>query len=144
FLATGQAPTSCPGSSEAQTLPLPPPSLSEVHPAPSSSHEAGRVAAAAAMTLEDLLGQTSFAGGGLRGGSWTLQLHGFKLHGMIDVPGVALSGSIRITGDDATGTLTITAKLRISGRLAGQLTLHGLTLQGRLGGALVHARLAAL
>jgi pimeloyl-ACP methyl ester carboxylesterase len=143
FLATGHAPASCPGSSEAQALPLPPPSLSEVHPAASSSREAGRVAAAAAMTLEDLFGQTSFAGGGLRGGSWTLQRHGYALHRMVDVPGVALSGSIRIASD-ATGSLAITAHLRIRGRLAGELTLRGLTLHGRLGGALVHAHLIAL
>jgi pimeloyl-ACP methyl ester carboxylesterase len=143
FLATGQAPASCPGSSEAQALPLPPPSLDEVYPAPSSSREAGRVAAAAAITLEDLFSQTGFAGGGLRGGSWALQLHGFELHGMVDVPGVALSGSVRIA-DNATGTLAISAKLRVRGRTTGELTLHGLTLYGRIGGAPVHTRLAAL
>lgn len=142
FLATGQAPASCPGSGEAQALPLPPSSLGEVTPAPSSSREAGRVAAAAAMTLEDVFGQTDFAGGGLRGGSWRLQVHGFGLHDMVDVPGVALSGAVRVAGD--TRGLTITAKLRIRGRLAGELTLRGRTLYGRLGGALVHTRLAAL
>lgn len=143
FFAAARAPASCPGSGEAQALPLPPSSLSEVHAAPSSSREAGRVAAAAAMTLEDLFGQTSFGGGGLRGGSWALQLHGYALHGMVDVPGVALSGNIRVAGD-ATGALAITAKLRVRGRLAGELTLRGLTLHGRVGGALVHASLAAL
>jgi pimeloyl-ACP methyl ester carboxylesterase len=143
FLAVGQPPTSCPGSSEAQALPLPPSSLGEVPAAPSSSRLAGQVAAAAAMTLEDLFGQTGFAGGGLRGGSWALQLHGFELHGMIDVPGVALSGTI-LGKLDRTGSLAITAHLTVRGRLAGELTLRGLTLSGRVGGALVHARLAAL
>jgi len=138
FLAAGQAPASCPGSSEAQALPLPPSSLGEVPAAASSSHLAGQVAAAATMTLEDLLGQTSFSGGGLRGGYWTLQPNGLALHGMIDVPGVALSGTIRGERD------TITAHLTVRGRLAGELTLHGLTLSGRVGGSLVHARLAAL
>jgi pimeloyl-ACP methyl ester carboxylesterase len=143
FLATGHSPASCPGSSEAQAVPLPPPSLGEVHAAPSSSREAGRIAAAAALTLEDLFGQTSFAGGGLRGGSWVRQLDGFHLHQMVDVPGVALSGNVRIAGD-ATGGLAIAAKLTLRGLLPGELTLRGLTLSGRVGGALVHARLAAL
>jgi hypothetical protein len=143
FLAAGQAPASCLASSEAQALPLPPSSLGEVPAAASSSPLAGQVAAAATMTLEDLFGQTSFSGGGLRGGYWTLQPDGFALHGMIDVPGVALSGTIRV-GHDTTGPLPITAHLTVGGRLAGQLALRGLTLSGRVGGALVHARLAAL
>jgi hypothetical protein len=143
FLTTGQAPASCPASSEAQALPLPPSSLAQVPAATSSSHLAGQVAAAAAMTLEDLFGQTSFSGGGLRGGYWTLQPDGFALHGMIDVPGVALTGTVRVT-PDTTGSLAITAHLTVRGRLAGELALRGLTLSGRVGGALVHARLAAL
>ena len=95
------------------------------------------------MTLEDLFGQTNFAGGGLRGGSWALGLHGWVLHGMLDVPGVALSGSIRV-GDDATSLLAISGHLSVRGRLAGELTLRGLTLSGRVGGARVQAHLAAL
>lgn len=142
FLVTGQAPASCPGSPEAQALPLPPSSLGEVPAAASRSRLAGRVATAAAMTLEDLFGQTGFAGGGLRGGAWEIQAHGYELRGMIDVPGVALSGAVRITGNSRA--FAITAKLRVGGRLAGELTLHGLTLSGRLGGARVHARLSAL
>jgi hypothetical protein len=62
---------------------------------------------------------------------------------MVDVPGVALSGVARITGD-ATGGLAIAAKLRIGGLLRGELTLRGLTLSGRIGGAAVHAHLVAL
>jgi pimeloyl-ACP methyl ester carboxylesterase len=140
FIATGQAPASCPGSHEAQALPLPPPSLDKVPAAPSSSHLAGQVAAAAAITLEDLFGQTSPSGGGLRGGSWAQQPPGFVLHGMLDVPGVALSGTIR--PGDSIGA--ITGHLSVHGRLTGKLTLNGLTLIGRLGGTRVHARLAAL
>jgi pimeloyl-ACP methyl ester carboxylesterase len=143
FLATGRSPASCQGSKEAQAIPLPPSSLSDVHAAASSSREAGRVAAAAAMTLEDLFGQTGFAGGGLRGGSWTLQLHGFVLHGMVDVSGVALSGTIRVEANPM-GSLAITGHLTVRGRLLGELTLRGLTLRGRVGGAPVHAHLAAL
>jgi pimeloyl-ACP methyl ester carboxylesterase len=143
FLAAGHAPASCPAPSEAQALPLPPPSLSEAPAAASSSRLAGQVAAAATMTLEDLFGQTSFSGGGLRGGYWALRLDGLALHGMIDVPGVALSGTIRVKGD-ATGALALTAHLTVRGRLAGELTLRGLNLSGRVGGAPVHAHLAAL
>jgi hypothetical protein len=62
---------------------------------------------------------------------------------MIDVPGVALSGTIRIARD-TTGSLAIAAHLTVRGRLAGELALRGLTLSGRVGGALVHARFAAL
>ena len=141
FLASGQAPTSCPGSSEPQALPLPPSSLGAVPAAASSSRLAGQVAAAATMTLEDLFGQTSFSGGGLRGGYWTLRPDGFALHGMVDVPGVALSGTIRVQAH-TTGLLTITAHLTVRGRLRGTLALQGTTLSGRLNGARVHARLS--
>lgn len=143
FLTAGHAPASCPALREAQALPLPPSSLGAVPAAASSSPLAGQVAAAATMTLEDLLGQTGSSGGGLRGGYWTLRSRGFALHGMIDVPGVALSGTIGVAAS-RTGSLAITAHLTVRGRLAGELTLHGRTLSGRLGGALVHARLAAL
>jgi hypothetical protein len=140
FIATGQAPASCPGSREAQALPLPPSSLGKAPAAASSSRIAGRVATAAAMTIEDLFGQTSLSGGGLRGGSWAQGPRGFVLHGMLDVPGVTLSGSIRL--GNSIGA--ITGHLSVRGRLAGELTLRGLTLSGRVGGARVHARLAAL
>jgi pimeloyl-ACP methyl ester carboxylesterase len=143
FIAAGQAPASCPAPSEAQALPLPPSSLGEVPAAASSSRLAGEVAAAATMTLEDLFGQTSFSGGGLRGGYWTRQSDGFALHGMIDVPGVALSGVIRVK-PSPSDSLGLSAHLTVRGRLAGGLTLRGITLSGRVGGALVHTRLAAL
>jgi hypothetical protein len=59
---------------------------------------------------------------------------------MLDVPGVALSGAIRLGGSIGA----ITGHLRVRGRLSGELTLHGLMLIGHVGGARVHARLAAL
>jgi pimeloyl-ACP methyl ester carboxylesterase len=140
FLASGQAPASCPASSEAQALALPPSSLGNVPAAASSSRVAGKVASAAAMTIEDLFGQTGLSGGGLRGGDWMLNEHGFALHRMLDVPGVALSGTIRL--GDSIGS--IKGHLTVGGRLAGELTLSGFTLRGRVGGARVHTRLAAL
>jgi pimeloyl-ACP methyl ester carboxylesterase len=140
FIATGQAPASCPGSREAQALPLPPSSLGKVPAASSSSHVAGRIATAAAITIEDLFGQTSLSGGGLRGGFWAQNPHGFVLHEMLDVPGVALSGAI-LPGDSIGA---IDGHLSVRGLLDGKLTLRGLTLSGRVGGAQVHTRLAAL
>jgi pimeloyl-ACP methyl ester carboxylesterase len=140
FIASGQAPASCSPSHEAQALPLPPASLAKVPAAASSSRTAGQVATAAAMTIEDLLGQTSLSGGGLRGGWWALGAHGLVLHGLIDVPDVALSGTIRL-GESVD---EITARLSVAGRLRGELRLRGLTLGGSLGGARVHARLHAL
>jgi hypothetical protein len=143
FLATGRAPASCRGSSEPQALPLPSPSLSDAPPAGSSSPEAGQVATAAAMTLEDLFGQPGLSGGGLRGGYWALTPSGFVLHGMLDVPDVALSGTVS-AGADTTGHVKLNAHLTVRGRLAGSLTLRGLRLSGRVGGAWVRTRLVAL
>jgi pimeloyl-ACP methyl ester carboxylesterase len=140
FLTSGRAPLLCPPSGEAQALALPPSSLARVVPAASRSRLAGRVAAAVAITLEDLFGQTGISGGGLRGGDWGINARGFVLHGMRDVPGVALSGAIRL----AQSIGAITGHLRVRGRLSGELALHGRMLSGRLGGARVQARLAAL
>ena len=139
FIATGQAPASCPGSREAQALPLPPSSLGKV-PAASSSRIAGKVVTAVVMTLEDLFGHPGLSGGGLRGGSWARRPRGITLHGMLDVPGVALSGAIRLGGSIGA----IAGHLSVRGRLSGELTLRGLLLSGRLGGARVHTSLAAL
>jgi hypothetical protein len=142
FLTAGQAPASCPSSREPQALPLPPASLGEVRVAAAHPSLADRVAAAAAMTLEDLLGQTSFAGGGLRGGDYELEPNGYALHGMVDVRGVALSGKLRIGG--AGLEPTIGGRLTVRGRLDGTLTLHGRILSGRVGGKPVRARLVVL
>jgi len=143
FLTTGQAPASCPGSSEARALPLPPASLAQVPAAGSRSRLAGRVGTAAAMTLEDLFGQAFFEGGGLRGGSWSREPNGFALHRMVDVPGVALSGRVRIVGR-ISALPEVSGQLTVRGRLDGKLKLHGLALSGRLGGVAVRVRLAAL
>src|ERR1019366_6212360 len=131
-LTAGQAPPSCPRSRGPQAparpppppLPLPPSSLGQLPAATSGSRVAGQVATAAAMTIEDLFGQTSFSGGGLRGGYWAQEPTGVVLHGMIDVPGVALSGAIHASGN-LTRLPTISGHLTVRGRLAGTLTLHG-------------------
>jgi hypothetical protein len=144
FLTSGAAPAGCPGSSERQALPLAPSSLEKIHVAASRSRLASQVAAAAAMTVEDVLDQPAPAGGGLRGGYWRpARTSGLSLRGVIDVPGVAVSGTVRVSAD-LPSHVEVTGRLSVRGRLAGHLTLHGLALAGRVGGALVHARLAAL
>ena len=129
FISTGTAPASCPASRIPQAIPLPPSSLREVPPARSPSRVAGRVAAAAALTLEDILGQPSFEGGGLLGGSWNLELlrRGLALHRVVDVKGVSVSGRVTGNGYSVRGTL------RIGGRLSGRLRLRGHSLRGKLG-----------
>jgi pimeloyl-ACP methyl ester carboxylesterase len=143
FLTTGQDPASCPNSSEAQALPLPPTSLKQLPAAASRSRIAGQVANAAAITIEDLFGQTSFAGGGLRGGYWSQKPTGFVLHDMTDTPGVALSGTIRVSSSP-TGLPAISGHLTIRGYKTGTLVLHDLTLSGRVDGAPVRTHLSAL
>jgi pimeloyl-ACP methyl ester carboxylesterase len=144
FLTTGTAPVACPGSGEPQALPLPPSSLHKIPPAASRSRLAGRVAAAAAITLEDVLAQPGRSGGGLRGGYWQPQGNGaYVLHGVIDVPGVALSGTVEKTAD-LTGRFEITGHVKVRGRLSGSLKLAGCSLSGVVGGARVDVGLAAL
>lgn len=135
FLTTGQAPSACPASKESQAQPMPSASLSQVRPARSRSRLAGEGAAAAIITLADTFAQPAASGGGLRGGSWAL--HGTRVvfRKTVDVPGVALSGAIRVQGLPA-GRLTVT------GRVHGALTLRGHALSGRLNGARVSARLS--
>jgi pimeloyl-ACP methyl ester carboxylesterase len=139
FLTAGEAPASCPGSHEPQALVLPPASLDDVHAAARSSL-ADRVSIAAAMTLDDIFGQISFSGGGLRGGDYELESNGYALHGMVDVGGVALSGKLRV----GSGLPALSGRLTVRGRLDGTLTLHGSQLSGRLGGARVRTRLPTM
>jgi hypothetical protein len=137
FLGSGVVPGPCPGSSVPQAVPLPPASLDAVHPAHSPSALAGRVAAAVALTLEDVFGQPPPSGGGLRGGFWerrgSMKL---ALHGLVDVDGVRVSGTVKVMGAD-----DLVATLQIGGRLAGTLRLQGHNLSGRLGAVRVQARL---
>jgi pimeloyl-ACP methyl ester carboxylesterase len=141
FLTAGSAPSSCPGSSEAQAVALPPSSLRDVRP-PSRARLAGAVASAAASALEYLFGQTVPSGAGLLGGYWGYGEHGLVLHRLSDTAGVVLDGTIHASGT-ATAPV-ISARLRVGGRISGKLTLRGLVLAGRLAGMPVHARLGAL
>lgn len=73
---------------------------------------------------------------------WSLRLfRGYVLHGMCDVPGVTLSGSVHMGFSHRSPVLA--GRLAVDGRLDGALTLRGRTLSGRIGGATVRARLTA-
>jgi pimeloyl-ACP methyl ester carboxylesterase len=136
FLTSGHAPASCPASKEPQALPLPPVSLERVQPLPSHSRLVGQVAAAAAITLEELWGQMElFSGGGMQGGFW--RLSGTKLiaHDLVDVRGVAISGSASLP--------SAVAHFTVHGQLNGTLTQRKQTVTGRLGGTPIHMHLVA-
>jgi pimeloyl-ACP methyl ester carboxylesterase len=135
FIATGQAPASCSASKEPQAQPLPPGSLSRVHPARSASRLAGQAAQAAAITIEDVFGQPSLSGGGLRGGSWALRGTRVIFQNTVDVSGVALNGSINLQKH-------LTGHIAVHGRAQGILTLRGKTLSGQLNGTQVDAQLS--
>jgi hypothetical protein len=88
-----------------------------------------------AITIEDIFGQSTVSGGGLRGGSWAL--HGTRVvfENTVDVPGVALSGSIKLQRH-------LTGHITVQGYVQGTLTLRGKSLSGTLNGAEVQARLS--
>jgi pimeloyl-ACP methyl ester carboxylesterase len=134
FLTSGHAPASCPASTQPQALPLPPTSLDKVQPLPSHSRLVGRVAAAAAITLEEMWGQIELlSGGGIQGGFWRLSGTKLVAHDLVDVRGVAISGSASLRS--AVGHFTV------HGHLNGTLTQRKLTVTGRLGGTPVHMHL---
>lgn len=134
FLTSGHAPASCPASKEPQALPLPPPSIEKVQPLPSHSRLVGRVAAAAAITLEEMWGQMELSsGGGMQGGFWRLSGTKLIVHNLVDVRGVAISGSASLRS--AVGHFTV------HGEINGTLTQRRRTVSGRLDGTHVHVRL---
>jgi pimeloyl-ACP methyl ester carboxylesterase len=134
FITSGHAPASCPASKEPQALPLPPASLGKVQPLPSHARLVGRVAAAAAITLEEMWGQIELSsGGGLQGGFWRLSGSKLIAHDLVDVRGVAISGSASLRS--AVGHFTV------QGQLNGTLTQRRRTVTGRLGGTPIHMQL---
>jgi pimeloyl-ACP methyl ester carboxylesterase len=135
FLTNGDPPSSCPASKAPQAIPLPAASLDMVLPLPSYSRLVGRVAAAAAITLEQLWGQTGSSGGGLQGGFWRLSGTKLIVHGLVDVRGVAISGSISLR--------SAVAHFTVHGQVNGTLTQRHLTVTGRLDGMPVHMHLVA-
>jgi hypothetical protein len=105
--------------------------LSEVHPSGSRSTLAARGAAAVELTVQEIVGQPSLSGGGLRGGYWHVRGERLTFNRLVDIAGVSLSGSIQL--DKSTGDLTI------RGRVNGRLAIRGTTMAGHLNGATVRA-----
>ncbi len=136
FLTSGHAPASCPGLKEPQAIPLPPASLTEVRPLPSRSRMVGRVAAAAAITLENLWGQIErVSGGGMQGGSWRLSGSKLIVRDLVDVRGVVISGTASLQ--------SAVAHFTVHGQLNGTLTQRKHTVTGRIDGTAVHIHLVA-
>jgi pimeloyl-ACP methyl ester carboxylesterase len=133
FLTGQPVPSSCPAPKASSALPPPAPSLSDVRPAGSRATLSARGAAAVALTMDEILGQTSLSGGGLHGGFWRVEGAQLVFHRVVDIPGVSISGSLKL----ANGT----ARLTIRGRVRGTLMLRGATLSGRLDGTRVRVRL---
>lgn len=134
FLAGQPVPPSCPALHASPALPPPAPSLSDVHSADSTPTLSARSAAAVALTVDEILGQTSLSGGGLHGGFWRVEGARLIFHRLIDIPGVSISGALEL--------VTSTARLAIRGRVRGTLELRGAVLNGRLNGVRVRSRLA--
>jgi hypothetical protein len=128
--------------------PLPPRRLSRVAPLRGVAGRRGRTAAAALLTVEDLgpalLGALAESGedilsgplaaGGLRGGFYRFTQSGLRLHHVVYVPGVVVSGLVRATGRPgsvrarlsvrgsaaAPGSVNISPSGAVSGTLAGR------------------------
>lgn len=105
----------------------------------------GRIVAATLDTVADAIdmyvarasaglgGVTTTTGGGLRGGHFVVGPHALRLHGAVYVPGVTVSGTLRVHEDGSyagplrvngpgtlDGTLTVTENGLRSGRLGGR------------------------
>ncbi|HEV2812409.1 MAG TPA: hypothetical protein VGW10_04075, partial [Solirubrobacteraceae bacterium] len=92
-----------------------------VEPAPGTRGRRGRTLAAVALTLRDLQRPTAFGaerGGGLRAGSFATRGVVTVLRGFSFVPGVRVSGRLRLTArGDLVGRLRVTGAAAAHGRL---------------------------
>jgi pimeloyl-ACP methyl ester carboxylesterase len=135
--------TPCRGRSNAVTvLARPPRSLSAYRSAPGVGGSRGRVLFATLDTLADAqisalqtlyAGFSPVQGGGLRRGWFTAAAGAdrIRLHRYSYLPGLSVSGEIRLTGTTVVGTLRIAGP----GHLDGRLRLHGHgVVSGVLGG----------
>ncbi len=138
FLGGAAAPSTCPSpAGDTQVLPRLPASLAQATPGHSSDGSAARAGGAVAATIEDVLAQPANDGGGVVGGDWSVSSTGDSIafRRVVDVPGVAVSGTIR---SDLTGTVTV------SGAATGTLTLARTRLSGHVDGHSVTATLPIL
>lgn len=146
---TGQAVgTPCAGArSTVGTRALAPTSLAALRPF-GAPRNPGKVARAARLTIGDAVLSAALVTptggvarvGGLRGG--TVRVHTgtleVRLASASYVPGVRVSGRLRIVQGGATGTVTVTGA-----RLRGHLTFSGASVRGAIGGTPVSATLAS-
>ncbi|MDQ6750782.1 MAG: alpha/beta hydrolase [Actinomycetota bacterium] len=151
----GAAVSTCrrgPGPAVAPFLPR---SLSQVRRPRGVPGPRGRVAAAAIMTITDVLDQveqavadeegggrhhSSYGGGGLRAGRWRLDGDRLRIRGVVLVRGVRVS-AVFDDRFDPTGTLHVDGPGRLDGKLA--LSSDEGRATGRVGGRPVRVRLSA-
>ena len=123
-------------------VPLAPRSLAALDPQPGVSGRAGRTVSAVALTLIDSLDQVFSAAlmaspdqdvlhvGGLRAGYARAGLRTLELHGLEYVPGVRVTGTLRMTREPH-GVLRVTGRSAARGQL--RFRKDG-SVRGRLGG----------
>ena len=153
FLRGGRPPARCRNApTPFPPLAPPPASLGDLRPVSGVPGRRGRAVRAVEATLfdvaEDVLGSLltsgslQLRGGGLRGGTWSIDLESRRaplvLRGVEVVPGVRISGAVRDFGRRRQS-----ARLRLSGPATpdGVLRLSGQRIEGELGGHRVRARI---
>jgi pimeloyl-ACP methyl ester carboxylesterase len=149
FIAGRPVGTPCKGkSSQIQPLPLPPQSIGDFRSAPGVGGRRGRALFAALDTTEEarivaiqyVFSGLELHGGGLRAGSFSLRSPAAKTMRLRDyafVPGLRISGRLRITTDSPEGHI----RVRGPKGLSGELDLDGNGgARGRLGGKRVSYR----
>jgi pimeloyl-ACP methyl ester carboxylesterase len=146
FAASQKIGTPCAGRDNAVgVLARPPKSIAAYRRAPGVAGDRGRVLFAALDTVVDAqvsalqtlyAGYSHLQGGGLRGGRFSassdsarLRMHGFEL-----VPGLRVSGTLRASGSEDAGTVTVDGPGRLDGTL--RISAEGVV-TGRLGGRAV-------
>ncbi len=147
FFAARPVRRTCPRDGDMDLLPDPiaPLSLREVPPAEGLPGKRGRTVNAALATVFDGFGSVlvslleadldapprQLTAGGLRGGWVGADARGLTFHRMVYVPGVTVSGAMRLSGEG------FTARLRVGGPAAAHGTLRiaaSGAITGRLGG----------
>lgn len=149
-------------------VPIAPASIAEVPPAGGASGKRARTLTAVGRTIDDVslglllasgsAGSSSVVrGGGLRAGRFRFKVEGLdpasvlgpgddfsvvlKLFGVVYVPGVRVSGTLRLDGDlKLAGRVRITGGAPATGRLRVRSTRRGYALSGTLDGRRVRAR----
>jgi pimeloyl-ACP methyl ester carboxylesterase len=146
FAASKKIGTPCAGRDNAVgVLARPPKSIAAYRRAPGVAGDRGRVLFAALDTVVDAqvsvlqtlyAGYSHLQGGGLRGGRFSASPNGarVRLHRYELVAGLRVSGTLRASGSEDAGTLTVDGPGRLDGTL--RISAKGVV-TGRLGGRAV-------